>query len=122
VVSLFLSKGSINSQVAVIDTEGTFRPRRIIPIAERFGLDGEAVIDNVSQLLPSPAATSECVSRKLRLQQFGHNQSDHLYDGPSAIDTEAVCHGRILVRRACATIVTEMFISHTGPVRTSLHF
>jgi Rad51 len=34
-------------QVAVIDTEGTFRPRRIIPIAERFGLDGEAVIDNV---------------------------------------------------------------------------
>ena len=35
-------------QVAVIDTEGTFRPRRIIPIAERFGLDGDAVIDNVS--------------------------------------------------------------------------
>jgi hypothetical protein len=37
-------------QVAVIDTEGTFRPKRIIPIAERFGLDGEAVIDNVRPL------------------------------------------------------------------------
>lgn len=40
------------AQVAVIDTEGTFRPKRILPIAERFGLDGEAVIDNVS-LAPS---------------------------------------------------------------------
>ena len=34
-------------QVAYIDTEGTFRPERIRPIAERYGLDVEAVMDNV---------------------------------------------------------------------------
>lgn len=29
------------------DTEGTFRPERIRPIAERFGLDADAVLDNI---------------------------------------------------------------------------
>jgi hypothetical protein len=32
---------------------GTFRPEKIMAIAARFGLDGEAVLDNVSSLLPS---------------------------------------------------------------------
>lgn len=35
-------------QVAYIDTEGTFRPERIRPVAERFQLDPDAVLDNVS--------------------------------------------------------------------------
>ena len=35
-------------QVAYIDTEGTFRPERIKAIAARYGLDGEAVLENVS--------------------------------------------------------------------------
>jgi DNA repair protein RAD51 len=30
-----------------IDTEGTFRPERLVPIAERYGLDSEKVLDNV---------------------------------------------------------------------------
>lgn len=34
-------------RVAYIDTEGTFRPERIAPIAERFGLDADAVLDNI---------------------------------------------------------------------------
>lgn len=34
--------------MAYIDTEGTFRPERIRPIAERFNLDADAVLDNVS--------------------------------------------------------------------------
>lgn len=34
-------------QVAFIDCEGTFRPERIKPIAARYGLDEEAVMDNV---------------------------------------------------------------------------
>ncbi|PRW56940.1 meiotic recombination DMC1-like protein [Chlorella sorokiniana] len=34
-------------KVAYIDTEGCFRPERIRPIAERFGLDGDAVLDNI---------------------------------------------------------------------------
>lgn len=35
-------------KVAFIDTEGTFRPERIRPIAARFNLDVEAVLENVS--------------------------------------------------------------------------
>ncbi|KAK2945425.1 putative Meiotic recombination protein DMC1 like protein [Blattamonas nauphoetae] len=36
-----------NGKVAYIDTEGTFRPERIEPIAVRFGLDPTAVLDNI---------------------------------------------------------------------------
>ncbi|KAI9123106.1 hypothetical protein K1719_005995 [Acacia pycnantha] len=36
-----------NGKVAYIDTEGTFRPERIVPIAERFGMDPGAVLDNI---------------------------------------------------------------------------
>nr|XP_025620236.1 meiotic recombination protein DMC1 homolog [Arachis hypogaea] len=36
-----------NGKVAYIDTEGTFRPDRIVPIAERFGMDPAAVLDNI---------------------------------------------------------------------------
>ena len=35
-------------QVAYIDTEGTFRPDRVKSIAARFGLDAEAVLENVN--------------------------------------------------------------------------
>lgn len=31
-----------------IDTEGTFRPERLIPIAKRYGLDERQVLDNVA--------------------------------------------------------------------------
>ena len=44
------TSGSVDesaTQVAYIDTEHTFRPDRIRPIAARFGLDPDAVLDNV---------------------------------------------------------------------------
>ena len=31
-----------------IDTEGTFRPERLLAIAERYGLSGSDVLDNVA--------------------------------------------------------------------------
>jgi len=31
-----------------IDTEGTFRPTRLLAVAERYGLNGEEVLDNVA--------------------------------------------------------------------------
>lgn len=31
-----------------IDTEGTFRPERLLDIAERFGLNGQDVLENVA--------------------------------------------------------------------------
>lgn len=39
--------GGGNGKAVYVDTEGTFRPERIRPIAERFGLDGGAVLDNI---------------------------------------------------------------------------
>ena len=36
-----------SGKVLYIDTEGTFRPERIAPIAERFGLDGEEALENI---------------------------------------------------------------------------
>ena len=33
--------------MAYFDTEGTFRPERVRPIAERFNLDGDAVLSNI---------------------------------------------------------------------------
>lgn len=40
--------GGGNGKVLFIDTEGTFRPERIISIAERFGVDSQAVLDNIA--------------------------------------------------------------------------
>ena len=31
-----------------IDTEGTFRPERLVPIAERFGIDFDDALDNIA--------------------------------------------------------------------------
>jgi meiotic recombination protein DMC1 len=39
-------------QVAYIDTDGSFRPDRIINIAERFNLDTRSVLENVSYTTP----------------------------------------------------------------------
>lgn len=72
-----------------IDTEGTFRPVRLLAIAERYGMNGEEVLDNVayaraynadhqSQLLIQAGAMM-AESRYVRslatplLLQFGHN-------------------------------------------------
>lgn len=31
-----------------IDTEGTFRPERLLAVAQRYGMEGSAVLDNVA--------------------------------------------------------------------------
>lgn len=42
-----LRMGGGNGKAVYVDTEGTFRPERIRPIAERFGLDCAAILDNI---------------------------------------------------------------------------
>ena len=44
---LEVSQGGGFGKVAVIDTEGAFRPENVIPIAQRYGLDPERVLDNI---------------------------------------------------------------------------
>eukprot|EP01095_Lingulamoeba_sp_RSL-Kostka_P017816 TRINITY_DN9499_c0_g1_i1.p1 TRINITY_DN9499_c0_g1~~TRINITY_DN9499_c0_g1_i1.p1 ORF type:complete len:339 (+),score=127.71 TRINITY_DN9499_c0_g1_i1:42-1058(+) len=41
-------QGGGEGKALYIDTEGTFRPERLMSIAERYGLDGNDVLDNVS--------------------------------------------------------------------------
>lgn len=42
-------------KVAYIDTEGGFRPSRIRPIAERFGLSSDDVLENSKTIKKQPA-------------------------------------------------------------------
>ena len=43
-----LEQGGSEGKAMYIDTEGTFRPERLVEIAEKYGLDGQDVLDNVS--------------------------------------------------------------------------
>jgi DNA repair protein RAD51 len=43
-----LKDGGGAGMAMYIDTEGTFRPERLIPIAHRYGLDEKQVLDNVA--------------------------------------------------------------------------
>ena len=43
-----LSQGGGEGRALYIDTEGTFRPERLVQIAERFGLNPQDVLDNVA--------------------------------------------------------------------------
>eukprot|EP00010_Vexillifera_abyssalis_P002471 CAMPEP_0201549758 /NCGR_PEP_ID=MMETSP0173_2-20130828/6210_1 /ASSEMBLY_ACC=CAM_ASM_000268 /TAXON_ID=218659 /ORGANISM="Vexillifera sp., Strain DIVA3 564/2" /LENGTH=339 /DNA_ID=CAMNT_0047959549 /DNA_START=25 /DNA_END=1044 /DNA_ORIENTATION=- len=40
--------GGGEGKALYIDTEGTFRPERLLAIAERYGLDGDDVLDNIA--------------------------------------------------------------------------
>ena len=40
--------GGAEGRVAYIDTEGTFRPDRIRSIAERYGVDPDTCLENIS--------------------------------------------------------------------------
>jgi DNA repair protein RAD51 len=42
-----LNQGGAEGKCIYLDTEGTFRPERIVSIAERYGLDTEQVLDNI---------------------------------------------------------------------------
>ncbi len=46
-VQLPEEKGGLGGKCLFIDTEGTFRPERLIPIAQRFGLDPDEALSNV---------------------------------------------------------------------------
>merc|ERR1719352_1512253 len=43
-----IDRGGAESKALYIDTEGTFRPERLVAIAERYGLNSEDVLENVT--------------------------------------------------------------------------
>lgn len=42
-----LDQGGAEGRVVYVDTEGTFRPQKLVAIAERFNMNPEEVLDNV---------------------------------------------------------------------------
>ena len=40
-------KGGLSAKALYVDTEGTFRPERKVPIAKRFGFDPEEILENI---------------------------------------------------------------------------
>lgn len=46
-VQLPEEQGGLSGGALFIDTEGTFRPERLIPIAQRFGLDPDVALNNI---------------------------------------------------------------------------
>jgi DNA repair protein RAD51 len=47
-MQLPVDMGGGEGKCLYIDTEGTFRPQRLMAVAERWGLNGEEVLDNVA--------------------------------------------------------------------------
>uniref|UniRef100_S4RBH9 DNA repair protein RAD51 homolog n=1 Tax=Petromyzon marinus TaxID=7757 RepID=S4RBH9_PETMA len=43
-----IDRGGGEGKAMYVDTEGTFRPERLLAVAERFGLSGSDVLDNVA--------------------------------------------------------------------------
>ena len=43
-----IDNGGAEGKCLYIDTEGTFRPERLLAVAERYGLQGSDVLDNVA--------------------------------------------------------------------------
>lgn len=43
-----ISQGGGEGKCMYIDTEGTFRPERLLAVAEKFKMDGQLVLDNVA--------------------------------------------------------------------------
>jgi DNA repair protein RAD51 len=43
-----IDQGGAESKALYVDTEGTFRPERLVSIAERYGLNSEDVLENVT--------------------------------------------------------------------------
>ena len=42
-----LDQGGAEGKVIYLDTEGTFRPQKLVAIAERFNMNAEEVLDNI---------------------------------------------------------------------------
>lgn len=83
------AQGGGNGKVAVIDTEGTFRPERLPAIADRFGVDKDVVL--VCLLL---GAGLSIFSGQHRLRPSLHSRASR--------------PGRLTYRRLCLTILFQL--------------
>lgn len=63
---LGMQQGGGEGKAMYIDTEGTFRPQRLVAIAERFGLNGECAPASPQHAVPRPVSRRlpPCVQRR----------------------------------------------------------
>lgn len=47
-IQLPIDMGGGEGKCLYIDSEGTFRPERLLAVAQRYGLSGQDVLDNVA--------------------------------------------------------------------------
>ena len=60
-----VEEGGLGGSVAWVDTEDTFRPERVVEIAESRGLDPKVVLDNIWHVLVYNAAHQKIMIEKL---------------------------------------------------------
>ena len=110
-----------------IDTEGTFRPVRLLAVAERYGLNGEEVLDNVAyaraynadhqnQLLVQASALmaesrwgDDVLPLNSRMKPLTHSPDSHcsssilapLYTEPISTDVENFLHDKLTLASFC---------------------
>lgn len=77
---------------AYMDTEGTFRPERIRPIADRFNLEADAVLDNVRCLSPPIEKTTSQQRSYLDSSTHTHTQNRLSSCVPTPLTTRWVRH------------------------------
>ena len=76
-----------------IDTEGTFRPVRALAVAERYGLNGEEVLDNIAYA---------------RAYNADHQQA--LLTSASALMSESMCVSEAHIWRVGAHLATQVLL------------
>jgi RecA/RadA recombinase len=93
-------------KVAFIDTEGTFRPERIRPIAQRFNLDIDAVLENVRGLELSLLSDAWCSSARRSLCWTARPIRSTMC--MQIVHARAYTHEQQMGERACQAITVSM--------------
>ena len=79
-----LEQGGAEGKAMYIDTEGTFRPERLMEIAEKYGLNGQDVLDNVRRPHP-PRASSAFHTHRTHARPHDRTASTAAFNGHAAM-------------------------------------
>jgi hypothetical protein len=100
-----------------IDTEGTFRPVRMLAVAERFGLNGEEVLDNIAY---ARAYNAECHDGRVEVSAVSpraSNACSHVGPGGKAPSWDWADLG--LGSHSSSSIRARVSIAQTFPAEES---
>lgn len=125
-----LEQGGAEGKAMYIDTEGTFRPERLMEIADKYGLNGQDVLDNVRRAFAHVSGKGRrCLGACLSRRAASHPQvsyaraynSEHqlqLLTEAAAMLTESR-YGLVIVDSATGLCARPCCPSHTEPCMPS---